>query len=237
MMFMKKTVMVFCCMVLPALFSVSCIGLSADIAVHKNGSVTAVLEYHIAEVFESLGKLDGNARWLPIPAGRADFERSADRIEGMKLRSFNTKKSGGQVINRVKLEFSNTVSFLKFFDALGQSASFSRENGQNRLSLSYDVPSLDVPSLDVPSDGRDGEIEAELAELVRELCSGYSLELRFSLPSDGELVLLNSSGETLPAASFPASWKIVNGRNAVFSVPAEDLLLSAETIRVELRWK
>ncbi|GHT76702.1 hypothetical protein FACS1894124_8630 [Spirochaetia bacterium] len=69
----------------------SCIGMSADITIRRNGSGVLALEYRMSRELESLGKLDGNERWLPIPVGKADFERTTDRIPGLALKSFSSK--------------------------------------------------------------------------------------------------------------------------------------------------
>jgi hypothetical protein len=199
---------------------VSCAGVSADIAVRKDGSFLVTLDYSISEELDSLGKLDGNARWLPVPVGKADFERSAARINGMRLVSFKSKREKGVIHNKAGLRFSSPESLLAFLDASGRGASFSRENGQNRLFL-------------LLADG-EAHFENELAELVTEACNGYFFELNLNFPGTGEAFLYSANGS--PVTELPPQWKLAGGRKSVFSAPMGDLLLSSKPVSVEFRW-
>ncbi|MDR1929448.1 MAG: hypothetical protein LBQ44_02355, partial [Treponema sp.] len=98
----------------------SCIGTGADINLRQDGSGTLKLEYRMAKDLESLGKFDGNERWPPLPAGRADMERSVKRIEGLSLRSFSSREEGKDLVNSFQLEFSNTEALSAFLDSTGQ---------------------------------------------------------------------------------------------------------------------
>jgi len=54
----------------------SCIGLSLDIQMRRNGSGRLLMEYRVSRMAEAIGRLDGNENWPIIPNGRADFERT-----------------------------------------------------------------------------------------------------------------------------------------------------------------
>jgi hypothetical protein len=200
----------------------SCIGVSADVTIRKNGSGFISLEYRISGELEFLGKLDSTASWLPIPVGRADFERSVARIPSMHIASFSSKKDGGDILNKVKLDFNDTEALLKFFDALGQGASLTRENGLNVLALDFG--------------GGEDPIDPALAEFAAEMLAAYSLNLRFDTGAEGEIFFVDRNGQRQSAEPPPADWVIQSGRKMVFSAPMADLLIRSEPLRLRITW-
>ncbi|MDR3338099.1 MAG: hypothetical protein LBT16_12940 [Treponema sp.] len=214
----------------------SCVGVSADITIRKNGSGFITLEYRISGDLESLGKLDGNARWLPVPAGRADFERTVARIPSMRIASFSSKKRDGDLVNRVTLNFGDTAALLKFLDALGQGASLSRENGRNVLVLDFGGGVGPGDSALGTTNAAPGTANAALAELAAKTLTGYSLDLRFNLGTEGEIFLVDRNGGRRGTESLPAGWIVQGGKKTAFSAPMGDLLISAEPVRLEIHW-
>jgi hypothetical protein len=103
----------------------SCLGISVDISLNQNGSGNAVLEYQISKAIDALGRFDGNERWNTIPVGKADFERTMDRLPGLKLTSFSSKEDRNDLIINAKLEFDDLNSLMSFIDASGLRSSFS----------------------------------------------------------------------------------------------------------------
>jgi hypothetical protein len=200
----------------------SCVGVSADITIRKNGSGFITLEYRISGELESLGKLDGNARWPTVPVGRADFERTIGRIPSMRISSFSSKKRDGDMVNRIKLNFGDTGALLKFFDALGTGASLVRENGRNLLALDFG--------------GGEGPVDPLLAEFAAKTLAGYSLSLRFDTGAEGEIFLVDRSGEMRGTESLSAGWIMRSGRKMFFSAPMGDLLTESEVVRLRIRW-
>ena len=187
-----------------ALFlAASCLGAGADITLKRDGSGTMNLEYRLSRVAESLGKQDCNENWPPVPLGRADFERTVRRIDGLSLRSFSTRAEGQDVVYRAGLGFSGPAALVRFLDPSGISA-FTPGEDRNRLTLV------------IPGGG--GQSGAELADLFRELSAGYSLELRFSLPREAELSLRPS----LP----PGAAIQPRGKKVFFKTPLSGLLES-----------
>jgi hypothetical protein len=193
----------------------SCIGLSADIAIRRDGSGTITLEYRISPVLESLGKLDGNEDAPPLPVGRADFERTAARIEGLRLRSYSAGEKDGEKTVKAALDFSNLAALTIFLDALGQGARLSREQGR-RLSLTL-------------GGGLEGQ-DREFLDLVRELSGDAALDLHFTLPAEGTLTLRDREGRLLP----PTGSAVTEGRKLRFSSPLGDLL--AAQVSLEISW-
>jgi hypothetical protein len=200
----------------------SCVGVSADVTIRKNGSGFITLEYRISGELESLGRLDGNARWPSVPVGRADFERTVARIPSMRIASFSSKKRDGDIVNKVKLSFGDTGALLKFFDALGGGARLIRENGHNLLALDFG--------------GNEGPVDPALAEFAAKTLAGYSLSFRFDTGTEGELFLVDRNDEIRGTESLPSGWTVRSGREMFFSVPMGDLLTGSEAARIRVRW-
>ncbi|MDR1596374.1 MAG: hypothetical protein LBR99_01590 [Treponema sp.] len=197
----------------------SCIGTATEIEIRRDGSGTIALEYRISREFESLGKLDGNEGWPPLPVGEADFERTAARIDGLSLRSFTTKTTAKDVISQAKLDFADLETLVYFLDASGQQASLGREGGKNRLTLIF---------------GSFPDTDPELLSLVSSVMEGYSLDFRLTLPVNAELRILDGNGGVL--ASPPAGSGAVQGTGVSFSSPMAELLTSARPVNLEILW-
>jgi hypothetical protein len=201
--------------IVPILFAAfifsSCVGVASEIVLRRDGSGTIVLQYRFSRELESLGKLDGNEKWPSVPVGKADFERTVARVEGLSLNSFTTKTTGKDVINQVKLDFANLEALIRFLDASGQRASLAQEGGRNRLSL------------DFSGGGRNAD--PELLALLASAMEGYSLDFGITLPQEPEL------RETPPVGTVT-----IRGKRAGFSVPMAELLSSAEPVTLEILW-
>jgi hypothetical protein len=198
----------------------SCIGLKADISVRGDGSGRISLEYRISRMVESLGKLDGNARWQTVPVGKADFDRTLDRLPGMRMVSFSSKDDGQDVVNQVELEFTDMASLLSFLDAAGERASFVEESGKSRLSF------ILYPGL------KEGG--PELPALIQEISRTYEVAVSLSAPGETALTLTNGKGQ--PLGSVEGVRVQSPGKKAAFSVNTGDLLTSPEEIGLEFIW-
>ncbi|MDR3334004.1 MAG: hypothetical protein LBT13_03810 [Treponema sp.] len=198
----------------------SCIGVHANISLNANGSGTITLEYRISRLLESLGKLDGNERWLTVPVGKADFERTVNRIAGMSMVSFSSKDDGKDLYNQVKLAFSNPEALLRFLDATGQRASLVQENGKYRLSLTM-------------SAGLE-QADPDLMALFTTISQGYTVNLSLSVPGEGTLALYNRNG--IPLERLPGVQLIPQGKTVSFTAPLGDLYTFTEGVVMELGW-
>jgi hypothetical protein len=191
----------------------SCIGVNADMVLRANGSGSITLEYRVSQFLESLGKLDGNENWPLIPVGRADFERSVQRIDGLKLVSFASKKQEPDVVYTVKLAFSTLDALVRFLDATSNHAVLTREAGKTRLSLTL-------------SRGKD--IDPELLSLFTSVSQPYSIALSLSTPNNAALSV---SGDIAGVSIVP------NGRKVSFSAPLPALLKQGTSATVDIQWQ
>ncbi|MDR1949804.1 MAG: hypothetical protein LBQ38_10465 [Spirochaetaceae bacterium] len=198
----------------------SCVGVRADITINRDGGGTATLEYRVSRLLESLGKLDGNAPWPTVPVGKADFERTVARIEGLELLSFTSDARNDPIIETVQLKFTEPAVLLRFLDNRGRNARFSRDNGKSHISLTL---------------GEDHEAwDPDLAALAAKAGEGYSIDLRFNLPRNAELSLRDAAGQAL--ALPPAGTVKAEGSVATFSVPLSDFIRSPAPFTLDIRW-
>jgi len=208
--------------ILPFLFLLnSCIGLSMEIQMRRNGSGRLVLEYRVSRMAEVIGRLDGNENWPIIPVGRADFERTLARIPGMRLVSYSSSEGAQDVITNITLEYENTEALLKFIDPSGSRASLITENQSGRLGIILNEP--------VPSD-----YDEDLLKLVKQVSAGYGLSISFS--AEGNSALSFTDGEGTAAQAPAAAQTVTSGRKTSLSIGIIDLLEIREGIGVSFIW-
>jgi len=202
----------------------SCFGLNADITLNLNGSGTIALEYRIAKALDSLGKLDGNERWSTIPVGKADFERTLDRLPEMKLLSFSSREDAKDLIVDAKLQFATMQGLLAFMDASGRRMSYSGDAGgiagSGRLSLTLNEGIKNT--------------NANLAKLISSVTDGYSVRMSVSFPGQGNLAMSDSQGKALTA--IPGSVINSSGKTVSFSIPLNQVLSSSGGINAVFSW-
>jgi hypothetical protein len=202
------------------LFFTSCIGVNTNITIRQNGAGTLELEYRISRMMESLGKQDGNEGWLTLPVGRADFERTISRIDGLRLTSFSARDDEKDRVIKVKVDFSGPDALVGFLDAAGQRARLTREEEKYRLSL-------------VLGGGAQHQ-DPELLKLTETVFLGYTLEFAVSLPRDPVLAFTDGAGKKIDTP--PAGSILRNGRNIRFSSPMTALLTAKEPVFMDILW-
>jgi hypothetical protein len=199
----------------------SCIGISADIQMNKDGSGKITMEYRFSRMAEIIGRLDGNEKWQIIPAGRADWERTAARIDGIQLSSFSSGENGNDVVNKVTLNFLNTEALLKFLDASGKRADISRSGNSSTLNIILNEPA-------------DSTINTDLLDLMKQVSAGYKFKLSFSAYKDSTLSLTDGEGK---AKTKPPQAEIVPaGKKVLLSVDTGEILNMAEGLGVSINW-
>jgi hypothetical protein len=199
------------------LFLNSCLGFDIDISLNQNNTGTINMEYLVSRSLDSLGRLDGNERWNTIPAGRADFERTIDRLPGLKLLSFSSSETEKNLVTRTKMEFSRLEGLMAFLDpgALRSSVTGDSRSGSLTLYLAQ------------PSERKDPALD----KLIADAAASYSIKMSMSFPNEGTLSVTNSKG--LPVAVGEI---ITQGKRVSFSFPLNELLSSPDGIIAEFRW-
>jgi hypothetical protein len=195
----------------------SCLAVSADIALNADGSGTLALEYRMSLALKNLGEQDGNERWYPLPAGKADFERTLQRLPGLKLLSFSSKEDGKDLIVAANLSFSDPGALTAFLDAYGEGAVYTP--GRLLLTL-YEG---------------GGKENKELESLFAEISSGYPVEIRLSLPGEGSLAVLDGSGR--PASPIPGAGVEAKGKALSFAAPLAEIFSARNGLSLDFRWQ
>jgi hypothetical protein len=198
----------------------SCLGVSVDIAFNQRGSGDVTLEYQISKTLDALGKLDGNERWNTIPVGKADFERTIDRLPGIKLTSFSSKEDKNDLIIKAKMEFEDLNSLMSFLDSSGLRSSFSGDARSGRIFLTL-------------TEAR-AQSNTNLEKLIAEIVGSYSVKLSMIFPNEGSVKITNGRGLSL--ADIPGSVISSPGKKVSFSLPLYGVLSATEGINVEFRW-
>jgi hypothetical protein len=184
--------------------------------VNKDGSGAIKVEYRLAGDLESLGKLDGNERWLPLPAGKADLERTADRIEGLKLLSASQKTKGKDSVLGAEFSFASPEALNAFFDASGQA--FTADIPGRRMVLVFP---------------ESGDQNPDFKALLSAALEGYGFSLAFSLPGAARVAWFDGEGGAAP--SFPGNCA-VQGSTVEYSVPMAELVFLDRTLTMEISW-
>jgi len=196
----------------------SCIGISMDIQMRKDGSSRVSLEYRYSVMAETAGKFDGNENWPIVPVGRADWERTAQRVSGMKLVSFSSSQKNQQdVITNVTLEFDSADALLKFLDPAGDRASQSA----GRLEITVNKP---LPS----------QINGDLLELMRQISGGYRFAVSFSAEGNSTLVVTDALGKEI---SLPQDAQIVpSGKKTSLSIAVLEIFTLKDGLGLRFTW-
>jgi hypothetical protein len=209
----------FCVLNLAAIFALllclsSCLAVNADIVLNADGSGTLALEYRMSLQLKTLGEQDGSERWYPLPVGKADFERTLQRLLGLKLLSFSSKEEGKDLVVAANLAFSDPKALTAFLDTYGEGAVYTP--GRLLLTL-YEG---------------GGKENRELESLVAEISSGYSVKIRLSLPEEGTLAVLDrSGGPASPEAGIEAK-----GKTLSFTAPISEIFSARKGLSLDFRW-
>jgi len=201
-----------------ALLLNSCIGISMDIQMRKDGSARLNLEYRYSGMAENTGKFDGNENWPVVPIGRADWERTAQRVSGMKLVSFSSlHKNSQDVVTNVALEFDSAESLLKFLDPSGNSASQSA----GRLEITVNKP---LPP----------QINRDLLELMKQVSGDYRFAVSFTAEGNSNLVVTDAQGKEIP---LPKDAQIVpSGRKTSLSIAVPEIFTLKDGLGLRFTW-
>jgi hypothetical protein len=194
----------------------SCIGLSMDIQMRKNGSGKISMEYRVSNMAEAIGKFDGNQNWPIIPVGRADFERSVSRIPGIRIVSFSSSEKQKDVITDVTLEFENPQALLKFLDPSGTRARYY----ENRLEITL----LEA----------DLKFDTDLLDLVRQVSAGYSFSISFSADNNSVMTITDGTGKEIKP---PADSQFVqSGKKVSWSTRISEIFNFTNGLAVNINW-
>ena len=212
---MKKKCVIFLMLII-SIFS-SCLGLSMDISMRGNGSGRVVMEYSIPAGAESIGRLDGNENWPIIPVGRADWQRTVSRIDGVRLASFSSRTRQQEVITKVALDFDSPDALVNLLDPSGTRASYS--TGALNIVLNKNIPS---------------EINPDLLDLLRQVSSGKKISITFTAAGTvSNITVTNGEGNSI---TTPQTAQVVQeGRRVSFTIDTVEVFDQTEGLGITIR--
>jgi hypothetical protein len=150
----------------------SCIGIQTEIDVKRDLSGTVRMVYTVSEELLSNGTLDGNENWPALPVGKADFERTVSRIDGLALKAYREKNAGGNRLFEVTLGFDHIAALSRFLDVGGQQLDYANENGSHVITVLFSTNAADSQLLH----------DDALAALAGAAFSGYQFDFSISVP-------------------------------------------------------
>jgi hypothetical protein len=216
----KQPLVILCrviCLIVFIITLNSCIGISSDIQMQKDGSGRITLEYRFSGMAETIGRLDGNQQWHIIPASRSDLERTLAQIPDIRLVSFssrqrpsvNPQSSEKDIVNTVTLAFRNPQALISFLDSSGKRAVFSRQNNANQLTI-------------ILNDPISSQINPDLISLTRQVSLGYMFKMSFSADGNSTVTFTDGTGK---AISTPPNAEVISsGKKVSLAISTSDLL-------------
>jgi len=198
----------------------SCIGISMDIQMNKDGSGKIVMEYRVSQMLQNIGAFDGNESMPSVPISREDWRKTVDSISGFKLASYSSKKDKQDTIVNVTLEFKEEEALLAFLSPIGEKVTIKRTGASGTLEIIL----LDEP---VPLNEED-------INLSKMLMDGYKFSIGFKAPGNSVLAITDGSGNSSPAPA--SSEAVLSGKNVMFSIAMADLFELKNGLGLRFIW-
>jgi len=204
----------------------SCIGLSVDIQMNRNGSGKVFFEYQISRMVENLGLFDGNESMPAIPISKTDWERTVSRNPGLKLVSYSSKVSGADTIRNVTIEYANedALKALLGGNYTGK-VSINREGGAG---------TIDISLMDEPLFSNDDTYNENTLSLINNFMKGYRFAISFSATGNSLLALTDKDGTII--SSPQTAQAVLTGRKVSFSIDITELYNLNNGLGIRFIW-
>jgi len=199
------------------LFLNSCLSLSMDIQMNKDGSGRLFMEYKISSALINTGTLDGNEKYPVIPVGRLDWERTLARINGAKLSSFSENEKNGETIYKIAVDYDNPKALLSVLNNRGNVSSNNFE-----LIIYGDNSPLNL-----------SEYDKDLLSLARGMLADNKFSISFSSSSESAMTVKSGQKTFSP----PASAKLIQkGKKVSLSMNITDLIEYSDGLIFKFDW-
>jgi len=218
----KKAARVFLLPVVFLLFN-SCIGLSLNIQMNKDGSGRLSMEYRISKMINNLGALDGNELMPSIPVSKTDWEKAVNRIPGAKLVSYSSVEEKQDNVIKVVVDYKDDQALLALLDPLGKRTSLTKQDQSGKLDLII---------LDKPVDYSN--YDEELVNLMRVFAEGYNVSVTFSGQGNSTLTVTDGKGNVVPPQANAKT--VLSGRKVSYSIGVMDLLDIKDGLGLRFTW-
>jgi hypothetical protein len=195
--------------------------MQTDLTIKADGSGTAKLEYVIAQDLNNLGRQGGDWDKPIANIDEESFRQTADRLPGLKLLSWKSKKDAKNEVVDVSLSFDKLETLAAF---MGGAMSVSQDGSKQVLKWNL---------------GTQKKLNPDLLSLAEAQFKGYSFSGSFSTPRPATLSIVDPTGKSVLANSGleHAGWTLTNGSKAAFSIPMDSLLAHAgEGLSLLVAW-
>ncbi len=196
----------------------SCIGLNTGVVINNNGSGTIDLVYTVSDTLDSMGKQDGNTSQPPFAAGRKDFERTVSRIDGLSLKSYQSKKQDSNTIITVRLDFAGIDALVSYFDETSQKLTYAEKNGKKELVFMFNDSPMNV--------------SANEQKLFSDALEGYSFEFSIKTRGAMEASFIDGNGGKLNTP--PAGTGEIKNNSVSYRVPMGDLIFASGPVMLKI---
>ncbi len=190
----------------------SCIDTDARVSIDKNGSGSILLGYTVAQGLLKVGELEANARLMPFPVSREDFDRGIAGISGLKLVSYSRKDTKNGAAISATIRFDTPAALAAFLDPRGERAVWKSEDGKNSLKLTLA--------------GGNPALDPDIAAALREAAGQASFRIAFRLPSPALSSTLSGGAGTLTTKA----------RDTAYSIPLAQIATAGSPILWEIVW-
>jgi len=201
----------------------SCIGLSLNIQMNKDGSGKLAMEYRISKMLDSLGGLDGNESMPTIPVGKTDWERTVNRVPGAKLSSFSSTEDKKDTIIKVVIDYKDDKTLITLLAPVLGKTSINRQEQGGNLNLSLMDDSIDL-----------SDYSEEVIEQARVFFEGYDVAVSFSGQGNSKLTLTDKNGNDIPVQSNAKA--ILSGKKVSYSIGIMDLVSMRSGLILHFTW-
>ncbi|MBN1686168.1 MAG: hypothetical protein JW852_05910 [Spirochaetales bacterium] len=186
----------------------SCIDIVADVEINNDGSGSIRLAYTAARALVNMGTIDEEDRFYAVPISEQDFLNSAEKIDGLSLRTFDLKEDVDNLQIEAVLDFDSVEALSALFSSSGPGAvDITTEGGVTVYRQ-------------VIYGGSGEEIDDESRDFIETFFSEYSVV--FSVDAPAEIKAVNLGEFSRRAANL---------RLAI-----TDILLSPQPVVWEVRW-
>ena len=199
----------------------SCIGISTNIQMNRDGSGRITMEYRISKALDNLGVLDGNESMPPVPVSRSDWERSVSRIQGARLVSHSRRETAQDTIISAVIEFNNPQTMAAVLSASNEMVSV------NYTSLP------DSGGFNMIFNRGNARYNADLLAMMQTAFSGYNFSFSFNAPANSTMTLTDGSGN---AVSSPPAAAVLSGRTVSMSMNTLDVLNQRNGLGIRIDW-
>jgi len=201
----------------------SCIGVSLDIQMNRDGSGRLTMLYNISNTLLEYGGIDGISSESAVPLSRSDWERTAERNKDIKLVSYSSKQSGQNTIITIVADFTNLEALREVLDPSIDNIIFSLndQGGNLNILLSGDSGSMD-------------NYDENVLEIVKYMFEDYNFSFSFSAPGNSAMRITNGNGEAISLPTSAAA--VLTGRKVSLTMNILDSLFTEEGLRLLINW-